>query len=78
MGLGIEDLRGANEPEDPLLHEVVGRRSGALVAVGDVEHQADVRRDQRLTRRGVACLDARGQRALLIDRKQPVRLSQTR
>ena len=46
--LVVELLHGADEAEVALLHEIEQRHAGALVALGDVHHEPQVRHDEHL------------------------------
>ena len=62
----VELLRGANQPEHPLLDEVQqGHLRRHLVALGDRDDEAQVVVDELLLGREVAALDALGQLELL-------------
>ena len=52
----VELVDGAEQPEVPLLHEVEELEPGRPVALGDRDDEAQVRLDERVTRRiSVAC-----------------------
>jgi hypothetical protein len=63
----VELLHRAQQPERPLLHEVGERQAVilALVALGDVDDEAEVRLDEPLLGGEVAALDAACERQLL-------------
>src|SRR5262249_6018241 len=55
---GIEVLAGSDQPQVPLLDQVVEGELVAAISPDDADHQAQVRHDQLLSRSPVAPLDA--------------------
>jgi hypothetical protein len=68
----VELLDGAHEPDRALLDQVGQRQPGvlALVALGDMDDEPQVRLDHVVLGRHVAALDAAGERLLLRRRQQ--------
>src|ERR671931_2179935 len=68
----VELLDGAVQSDHALLDQVAELQAVALVALGDRDHQAQVRVDHPLLRRGVTALDALREGDLLRRREQRV------
>jgi hypothetical protein len=68
----VELLGGADQAEDALLDEVEQRHAVGRVALGDRDHEREVRGDHALLGRLVAVLDALGQLDLLVGGQQRV------
>ena len=68
----VELLDGADQAEDALLDEVQEGQPGALVLLGDRDHEPQVRVDHAVLGVEVAALDALGEVDLLGRRQQPV------